>query len=123
MTGAVFRTVSPSGRQEARPVGADGNQGTGPLGGITSLLGNLIRGGGQAQNQNANQPGGQSSQGPGQEGQNPQGQNPPGQNPQGQTTGTLPGGHRFTYTAGARLLPRDANNPGPHMEPVDELNK
>jgi E3 ubiquitin-protein ligase RNF115/126 len=30
---------------------------------------------------------------------------------------------RFTYTGGARLYPRDANNPEPHVEPVDEITK
>jgi E3 ubiquitin-protein ligase RNF115/126 len=30
---------------------------------------------------------------------------------------------RFTYTGGARLYPRDANNPEPRMEPTDDVNK
>jgi hypothetical protein len=30
---------------------------------------------------------------------------------------------RFTYSGGARLFPRDANNPEPRMEPVDDITK
>lgn len=30
---------------------------------------------------------------------------------------------RFAYHGGARLYPRDANNPEPHIEPVDEITK
>ncbi|KAL6704925.1 hypothetical protein ACN47E_007470 [Coniothyrium glycines] len=40
-------------------------------------------------------------------------QSPPGQ-PEFRTS-------RFTYTGGARLYPRDANNPQPHLEPVDDI--
>jgi E3 ubiquitin-protein ligase RNF115/126 len=30
---------------------------------------------------------------------------------------------RFAYHGGARLYPRDANNPEPHIEPVDDITK
>lgn len=53
--------------------------------------------------QNQNESAFQEARGQGAEGQNPL------------RTG------RFTYHGGARLYPRDANNPQPHIEPVDNL--
>lgn len=115
MTGTVLRTVSPSGRQEEVRDNHGGDQGPGAIGGLASmLLGNLL-GGGRPQQQNPGQPGNQNNQG--QDGHNTQ-----TSGPENAHAGPH-AGHRFTYTAGARLRPRDANNPGPHMEPVDELNK
>ncbi|KAB2573113.1 ubiquitin-protein ligase [Lasiodiplodia theobromae] len=32
-------------------------------------------------------------------------------------------GPHYTYTSTARLFPRDANNPGPHVEPTDSLHE
>ncbi|GME42725.1 Zinc finger RING-type protein [Neofusicoccum parvum] len=32
-------------------------------------------------------------------------------------------GSHYTYTSTARLFPRDANNPGPHVEPTDSLHE
>jgi E3 ubiquitin-protein ligase RNF115/126 len=43
--------------------------------------------------------------------------------PEGNAQGATPGGPRFPYDPTARLFPRDPNRPGPHVEPVDDLNK
>jgi E3 ubiquitin-protein ligase RNF115/126 len=103
MTGTMYRTVSPGNMNQ----GGVGSPSPGAIGGFASMLNSII-GGARAMPQNQD----------GQDGQGAQGQGMPTSG-FGQTTG----GHRFTYTAGARLHPRDPNNPGPHLEPVDELNK
>ena len=109
--GTIHRTVSPA--DFAR--GGAGN-GPGALGGFASLLNNIVGGalggaGAPQQQQAQGQPHGE------------QGQNPQAQNTSQTRSGTLPGGGRFTYTSGMRITPRDANNPGPYVQPVDELNK
>lgn len=107
VTGTMYRAVSPSG--QARNGGGAGNAAPGAIGGFASLLSNILGGG----------PG----RPPPMEYGDHQNQGAEGQNSSEAGSGTTPGGHRFTYTAGARLYPRDADNPGPHMGPVDELNK
>ena len=99
VSATIHRTVSPT---------AFVQNGNGPntIGGITSFLTNLLQG---------------------------QGQRPPGQpqspaEAQGNTGArATPDGqphvHHFTYTAGARLQPRDGNHPEPRIEPVDDLNR
>jgi hypothetical protein len=106
MTGTMYRTVSPGNLNQ----GGAGNPGAGAIGGFAAMLNSII-GGARAVPQNQD----------GQDGQG--GQGAPGQGLPTSGFGQTPGGHRFTYTAGARLHPRDPNNPGPHIEPVDELNK
>lgn len=97
VSATIHRTISPVS------LGPNGN-GPNTLGGFTSFLTNILQGARQGQQQN-------------QTGEN-QGSSGPAPNADGQ-----PHVHRFTYTAGARLHPRDANHPEPRMEPVDELNK
>lgn len=55
----------------------------------------------------------------------PQGEAGDGQGGSAPRSGPPPHVHRhtFTYTGGARLHPRDSDNPGPRLEPVDDLNK
>lgn len=107
VTGTYVRTMP------ASPPPPGGNHGTGLIGGVTSLLTSLIGGGRNAQQDPTGAPNADSST------QNTTGgQGTPGV---ASFSGTMPGGHRFTYTAGARLHPRDPNNPGPFVEPVDEL--
>ncbi|KAJ4354159.1 uncharacterized protein N0V89_005892 [Didymosphaeria variabile] len=86
---------------------AYGQNGNGPntIGGITSFLSNLISNAGAMRQQ------GQAEAGDG------QGRSTPRPDPEGG-----PHVHRFTYSSGARLHPRDSNNPGPRLEPVDGLN-
>lgn len=92
---------------------AFGNNGMGPtsIGGIASFLTNLMQGGAAQQPQ---QPQGQAEAGDGQGGSAPR---------SGPDNGPHVHRHTFTYTSGARLQPRDTDNPGPRLEPVDELNK
>ncbi|KAF2109922.1 hypothetical protein BDV96DRAFT_229297 [Lophiotrema nucula] len=97
VTGTVYRTFSPS-----RQGGGDGPPNI--MAGFQSMLNNII--GGAAGGNQAAQPQGQEGQGTG----------------SGSGSGTTPAGHGFRYTSNARLFPRDAEHPGPHMEPVDELN-
>ncbi|KAH4070529.1 hypothetical protein HBI56_138600 [Parastagonospora nodorum] len=105
----ITRSVSP---QEFR---AAGGMAPASIGGFMSMLNGLTRVAGQAQGQQ------QRGQGEGLFGQDQnqsafqeaQGQGAPGQP---RVTAS-----RFTYTGGARLFPRDANNPEPRMEPVDDI--
>ncbi|KAK7725639.1 hypothetical protein SLS57_003704 [Botryosphaeria dothidea] len=55
-----------------------------------------------------------------QEEQQGQGEGQPGSSSREETRSG--GGPRYTYTSTARLFPRDANNPGPHVEPTDSLH-
>lgn len=107
----ITRSVSP---QEFR---AAGGMAPNSIGGFMSMLNGFARVAGQAQGQQQRGQGeglfGQSqNQSAFQEGQ---GQGVPGQP---RVTAS-----RFTYTGGARLFPRDANNPEPRMEPVDDITK
>jgi E3 ubiquitin-protein ligase RNF115/126 len=109
----ITRSVSP---QQLR---AAGGMGPASIGGFMSMLNGLTRaaippqaqqarGQGEGlfstpvQNQNQNQSAFQEAQGQG--------------HPNVQTS-------RFTYQGGARLYPRDANNPEPRVEPVDDITK
>lgn len=87
---------------------AFGNNGNGPntIAGISSFLTDLLLRNGSTRQQGPAEPG------DGQGGSSPQ------SGPDGQ-----PQVHRFTYSSGARLYPRDGDNPGPRLEPVDGLNK
>jgi E3 ubiquitin-protein ligase RNF115/126 len=110
----ITRSVSP---QEFR---AAGGMAPASIGGFMSMLNGLTRA--------ATQPQGQQQRGQGEglfSAQN-QNQNQSAFN-EAQSQG-MPGqprvtGSRFTYTGGARLFPRDGNNPEPHMEPVDDITK
>jgi E3 ubiquitin-protein ligase RNF115/126 len=99
VSATIHRTISPA---------AFGQNGNGPntIGGITSFLTSLLQGQGA-------RPAGQ-QQDPAGEDQRDTGSRP---SQDGQ-----PHVHRFTYSAGARLHPRDANNPEPRLEPVDDIN-
>ncbi|KAF2744448.1 hypothetical protein M011DRAFT_408773 [Sporormia fimetaria CBS 119925] len=130
VTGTVYRDVSPMGRPApAPPTENAGSQAPRALGGLTNFLTNII-GGALRGPQQQQQP--QQQQPPGFQWntEHADGQNNPGNDgnqqahggPESRPPGLPPGVHRFTYTAGARLLPRDPNNPGPRGEPVDELN-
>lgn len=88
------------------PGTAPGQAGNGAIGGgISSFLSNLITNAGMMRQQQAEAGDGQGSSalrsGP----------------------DSAPHVHRFTYSTGARLHPRDGDNPGPRLEPVDGLNK
>lgn len=114
VSATMYRTVSPTDLRH-------GAGATGAMGGFAQMLNSII-GGGRAQNQDQtqgqNQGQTQGTQGEGQD-QNTGETRGPTMGLSG--SGVLPGGHRFTYT-NARLYPRDAENPGPRVEPVDELN-
>ncbi|KAJ4289095.1 hypothetical protein N0V90_011437 [Kalmusia sp. IMI 367209] len=92
----IHRTISPA---------AFGPNGNGPttMGGITSFLTNLLQRSAQQQPQ--------AEAGDGQGGSAPR-----------SGPGGAPHVHRFTYSSGARLSPRDGDNPGPRLEPVDDIN-
>lgn len=100
VSATIHRTVSPV---------ALGGRGGGPntIGAFTSLLGNLLQG--------ARPPGQSPGQPPNQTGEGQGSESRSGQDGQ-------PHVHRFTYSGGARLHPRDANNPEPRLEPVDDIN-
>ncbi|PSN71544.1 hypothetical protein BS50DRAFT_285410 [Corynespora cassiicola Philippines] len=106
----MVRTLSPAdlGR---------GGAGGGAIGGFAALLNNLIGSGRQQLDQGEHQH--EHQQGEGQDDREGGGDHHPRSN---SGSGTLPGGNRFTYTASARLHPRDPDHPGPRLEPVDELN-
>ncbi|ORY07395.1 hypothetical protein BCR34DRAFT_20515 [Clohesyomyces aquaticus] len=106
VTGTMYRTVSPT-RSGA------GNPGAGhPLmGSFASMLNSIVGGAGRPRPPE-----------PTQGDPPPQAQEPPEGATLGSGSGATPAGHRFTYTSSARLAPRDPNSPGPHIEPVDELN-
>jgi E3 ubiquitin-protein ligase RNF115/126 len=91
------------------PPTAFAQNGNGPntIGGMTSFLTNLLQG--QAP-RSQNQPQSAPAEG--------QGNTEPRAVPDGQ-----PHVHRWTYTSGVRLQPRDGDNPGPRIEPVDDLNR
>lgn len=90
-----------------------GYNGNGPstIGGISSFLANLIQGGVAARQAQAPD---QAEAGDGQGGSAPR---------SGPDDRSNVHRHTFTYTSGARLHPRDPNNPGPRLEPVDDINK
>jgi E3 ubiquitin-protein ligase RNF115/126 len=100
VSATIHRTISPA---------ALGQNGNGPntIGGITSFLTNLLQG------QGARQTGG--PQDPIEESRGNMGSRP---SEDGQ-----PHVHRFTYSGGARLHPRDTNNPEPRLEPVDDISR
>jgi E3 ubiquitin-protein ligase RNF115/126 len=114
----ITRSMSP---QQFR---AAGGLAPASIGGFMSMLNGLTRAAGQAhaqgqqprgqgeglfsapnQNQNQNQSAFHEAQDQGAQGQ-----------PRVQTS-------RFTYHGGARLFPRDANNPEPRIEPIDDITK
>lgn len=117
VTGTIHRTMSPD--EFARGGGAAAIHGPGAMGGFAALLNSIVGGGGGG--------GGGGPFGGAGAPQSPRGehnaQDAEGQGMPRSGSGTTPDGHRFTYTAGARLYPRDANNPGPRMGPVDDLSK
>jgi E3 ubiquitin-protein ligase RNF115/126 len=102
VTATMHRTISPA---DYAPRG----NGPNTVGGFASFLNSLI-GGSQEAHQD-------------QQNQNRAGHGMQGQGMPASGFGTTPGGHRFSYTAGARVVPQNSDHPGPHMEPVDELNK
>ncbi|KAF2025671.1 hypothetical protein EK21DRAFT_116601 [Setomelanomma holmii] len=111
----VTRSVSP---QQFR---AAGGMAPASIGGFMSMLNGLTR---AAQTQ----PPGQQPRGQGEglfSGPNPsQNQNQSAfQEARGQAAGAQPRVQtsRFTYHGGARLFPRDADNPEPRIEPVDDI--
>jgi E3 ubiquitin-protein ligase RNF115/126 len=112
----ITRSVSP---QQYR---AAGGMAPASIGGFMSMLSGITRAAGQVQgqqsrgqgeglfsapnqNQNQNRSASEEARGQGADGQ-----------PRVQAS-------RFTYTGGARLFPRDANNPEPRVEPVDDITK
>ncbi|KAF2010280.1 hypothetical protein BU24DRAFT_413889 [Aaosphaeria arxii CBS 175.79] len=107
VTGTMYRTVSPHDLSGGGGGGRGGGLDTGPIGGFAAMLNSII--GGARLHQDV-------------EGQDPNSQHQHTHAPQNTGSGTTADGHRFTYTAGARLYPRDANHPGPQIEPLDELN-
>ncbi|KAH7084240.1 hypothetical protein FB567DRAFT_77991 [Paraphoma chrysanthemicola] len=112
----ITRSVSP---QQFR---AAGGMAPASIGGFMSMLNGLTRAASQPQGQ---QPHGQGEglfSGPNQA-QNQQQEQSAFQEARGQTTGAQPRiqTSRFTYHAGARLYPRDPNNPEPRIEPVDDI--
>jgi E3 ubiquitin-protein ligase RNF115/126 len=110
----ITRSVSP---QQFR---AAGGMAPASIGGFMSMLNGLTRVAGQAQGQQ------ERGQGEGLFSGINQNQNQSAfHEAQGQGAPGLPRvtASRFTYTGGARLFPRDANNPEPRMEPVDDITK
>ncbi|KAF1976501.1 hypothetical protein BU23DRAFT_565669 [Bimuria novae-zelandiae CBS 107.79] len=91
-----------------------GQNGNGPttIGGLTSFLTNLLQGGPQGPQRQA-QGQGQAEAGDGQGGSAPR---------SGPDNGPHVHRQTFTYTPGARLHPRDGDNPGPRLEPVDDIS-
>lgn len=110
----ITRSVSP---QQFR---AAGGLAPGSIGGFMSMLNGLTR---AAVGQQGQQPQGQQQRGQGEglfsSAQQDQGQNQ--ERSQSADGGPRIHASRFTYTGGARLFPRDANNPEPRMEPVDDI--
>ncbi|KAF2472885.1 uncharacterized protein BDR25DRAFT_312764 [Lindgomyces ingoldianus] len=104
VTGTIYRTISPN-----RGGGGNQNAGNPPIGPFASMLNSII-GGARPR-----------SQPQGQDGQSSQGQPTPGTSLGSGPRVTL-GESRFHYTSSARLYPRDADHPGPQLEPMDELN-
>lgn len=98
----ITRSVSPQGLQ--------GGMAPGSIGGFMSMLNGLAGAGSRTQ-----------TPGQGQSQQRGQGEGlfsgPSGTSQPQVRTG------RFTYHGGARLFPRDANNPEPRIEPVDDITK
>ncbi|KAF9729337.1 hypothetical protein PMIN06_004435 [Paraphaeosphaeria minitans] len=86
------------------PASAQAGNGANPVGGITSFLSNLITNAGMLRQQQA-------------EAGDGQGGSAPRSGPD-----DAPHVHRFAYSSGAHLHPRDGDNPGPRLEPVDGLN-
>ncbi|KAH8723648.1 hypothetical protein GQ44DRAFT_620018, partial [Phaeosphaeriaceae sp. PMI808] len=95
----ITRSVSPT---EFR---AAGGMGPASIGGLMSMLSGIARAGAQQQLQQGQDP--DQSQAAGQETRS--------EGTEGQTRA------RFIYHGGARLHPRDANNPEPRIEPVDDI--
>ncbi|KAF2713095.1 hypothetical protein K504DRAFT_472560 [Pleomassaria siparia CBS 279.74] len=110
---SMNRTITPN----AGPGGA-----AAALGNFATLLNSVIGGavGGLAQQAN---PGNQDNQDNQNNQNNEENQEARARGTPGASTGsgTLPGGHRFTYSSTARLIPRDTDRPG-NVQPVDELN-
>ena len=123
VTGTIYRSYSPSPRR--------GNEGSNDIhdpqhpiiNNFTTMLQSIIGGGlgaglgaGQRQSQGeATQP---------QASDQTTGAPPnPTQAQGGPRMQGISGGHRFTYHQTARLVPRDANHPHAHLEPVDDLGK
>lgn len=112
----ITRSVSP---QQFR---AAGGLAPGSIGGFMSMLNGLTR---AAVGQQGQQPQGQQARGQGEGLFSGAGQNQDQDQNRSQSADGQPRIHasRFTYTGGARLFPRDANNPEPRMEPVDDITK
>jgi E3 ubiquitin-protein ligase RNF115/126 len=108
----ITRSVSP---QQFR---AAGGMAPASIGGFMSMLTGLAAG--QAQGQQARGPPVGPFSRPNQNQNRSASEDTRGQGADGQ-----PRVHasRFTYTGGARLYPRDANNPEPRVEPVDDITK
>jgi E3 ubiquitin-protein ligase RNF115/126 len=109
----ITRSVSP---QQFR---AAGGMAPASIGGFMSMLNGLTRA--------AAQPSGQQARGQGEglfsaPNQNQTHDQSAFQAAQGQGQPNIQTS-RFTYHGGARLFPRDANNPEPRMEPVDDITK
>jgi hypothetical protein len=118
MQATITRSVSP---QQFR---AAGGIAPASIGGFMSMLNGLTRAAAQAQPQ-GQQPRGQGEglfSGPN---QNQNQDQSAFQEARGQATGAQPRVQtsRFTYHGGARLFPRDLNNPEPRIEPVDDITK
>lgn len=91
----------------------------GPIGGFMQMLTNLARVSGQTQDQ-------QWGQGEGLFSGQTDGQSHSAHEEAESESGRRqpqPRTGRFIYHGGARLYPRDANNPGPRIEPVDDISK
>ncbi|KAF2127542.1 hypothetical protein P153DRAFT_294879, partial [Dothidotthia symphoricarpi CBS 119687] len=94
----------------------------GPIGGFMQMLTNLARVSGQPPSQQRAQGQGR---GEGLSGQTDGQSHSAYEEARSQNEGgdsSLPRSGRFTYHGGARLYPRDANNPEPRMEPVDDIS-
>ena len=109
VTGTMYRTMSPD--EFARGGGAAAIHGPGAMGGFAALLNNIVGGAFGGAGTPHPPPGAQNAQ------------TTVGQDMPRSGSGTTPEGHRFTYTAGARLHPRDEFNQGPRIEPVGDLSK
>ena len=120
-TGPTRFNVQATITRSVSPQGAQGGMAPGSIGGFMSMLNGLV--GTAAQPQGQRPPQGQGDglfSGPNQNQEQSAFNEANNQGAQGQPqfrTG------RFTYHGGARLFPRDANNPQPRVEPVDDIAK
>jgi E3 ubiquitin-protein ligase RNF115/126 len=110
----ITRSVSP---QQFR---AAGGMAPASIGGFMSMLTGITRAAGQAQGQQSRGQGAGLFSGLNQDQRQPASEEARGQGGDGQPRVQS---SRFTYTGGARLFPRDANNPEPRVEPVDDITK